>query len=133
MSKFVLESLNDVNGDVEFFKILEESICYWNEFCKHIENEKNWVDQLDQLKSRMDDVANKKLLPKEKFRKLKGMDDCYEVKSKNLRAYLLLDENGYVIMYAGKKTEQTQSLGKFEAIKKRYLKDKEDAKRKSSK
>ena len=133
MSKFALELLNDVNGEIDFFKVLENAVCYWNEFCLEIESKTNWATQLDQLKARMDDVANKKLLPKEKFRKLKAMDDSYEVKTADLRAYLLLDQNGYIIMYAGKKSDQDKEIIKFNAIKERYLTSKEDVKRKTSK
>lgn len=133
MSKFVLEEINDVNGDIDFYKVIEDAFCYWNDFCISIENKTNWGIQLDQLKARMDDVANGEILPKERFRKLEGMDDSYEVKTANLRAYLLLDENGFIIIYASKKSEQNKALNKFTSIKNRYLKEKEDAKRKNPK
>jgi len=134
MSKFVLEPCNDINGKIVFFKILEDSYCSWNEFCKEIESDATWEDQLDLLKSRMDEVANLKLMPYTKFHKLDPpKTDEYEVKTANLRAYLLLDSNGYIIMYAGKKTDQPKDLITFRAIKKRYLNaNKNDIERKAT-
>src|ERR1700749_5074955 len=111
MSKFVLEPLNDVNGEIDFFKILENEECYWNKFCIEIEESGNWEAQLDQLKAIMDDVANKKLLPQNKFKKLDPpKTDEYEAKTHDLRAYLLLDDNGFILMYASKKSEQIAAI-----------------------
>ncbi|MES2111365.1 MAG: hypothetical protein V4577_21595 [Bacteroidota bacterium] len=133
MSKFVLEEINDVNGEVEFFKILEDGTCYWNDFCIEIETKTNWGEELDQLKARMDDVSNRLILPKEKFRKYKGFDDTYEVKTRNLRAYLLLDENGYVLINASKKSDQEKGINKYKAIITRYLQEKQNVKSKDLK
>lgn len=133
MSKFVLEELNDVNGQVDFFKILEDGICYWNDFCIEIETNTNWNEELDQLKARMDDVSNRLILPKEKFRKYKGIDDTYEAKTKNLRAYLLLDENGYILVNASKKSDQEKGINKYKAIITRYLQEKQNVKSKNLK
>ncbi|HEY5326833.1 MAG TPA: hypothetical protein VIJ27_07520 [Mucilaginibacter sp.] len=139
MSKFVLEILNDVNGNVDFFKILEERVgldrkrCYWNEFCKEIEDETNWACELDEMKAVMDDVANGEIVPKWKWRKYKGIDDTYEAKTDNLRAYILKDENGYIIIYAGKKSDQDKGINRYKSITKRYLAEKQNAKRKNPK
>jgi hypothetical protein len=139
MSKFDLEELNDVNGSVEFFKILEEKIgvkrkaCYWNDFCKEIEDKTNWGGEIDELKAVMDDVANGQIVGKKWWRKYKGIDDTYEAKTDNLRAYLLKDESGYIIINASKKSDQDKGINKYQSITKRYLTEKQNAKRKNTK
>jgi hypothetical protein len=127
MSKFVLEPCNDIVGKITFFKIIEDTECYWNDFCKEIEKDGTWDDQLDQLKSRMDEVSNLKIMPYKKFHKLDPPSvDEYEVKTDNLRAYLLFDNNGYIILYAGKKTDQDKDLRTFRKIRQRYLNAKDN-------
>jgi len=122
MSKFVVEPCNDVNGTIPFFKIIEDSKCYWNEFCIEIEKDGTWENQLDQLKSRMDEISNLKSLPFKKFHKLDPPSiDEYEVKTDNLRAYLILYKSTYIILYAGKKTNQVKDLKTFKKIRERYL------------
>ncbi|HSY62428.1 MAG TPA: hypothetical protein VK796_11150, partial [Cytophaga sp.] len=94
----------------------------WNDFCKEIEKDGTWDNQLDQLKSRMDEVSNLNNMPYKKFHKLDPPSvDEYEVKTDNLRAYLLLDNNGYIILYAGKKADQDKDLRTFRKIRQRYL------------
>ncbi|MEX8548901.1 MAG: hypothetical protein V5804_14990 [Mucilaginibacter sp.] len=127
MSKFVLEPCNDIVGKITFLKIIENTICYWNIFCLRIESEGTWEEQIDLLKSRMDEVSNSALLPHNKFKKLDPpKTDEFEVKTGNLRAYLILHKSAYIIMYAGKKTDQAKDLRTFRAIKKRYLEATED-------
>jgi hypothetical protein len=123
MSKFVLEPPKDIYGHIKFFKLIEDSVCYWNVFCEQIDSEGNWGDQIDLLKSRMDEVSSGHLMPYKKFHKLDPpKTDEYEVKTDGgLRVYLLLNSGEYIIMYAGKKNEQTKNLRTFRAIKKRYL------------
>jgi hypothetical protein len=133
MIKFVVEPCNDVVGKVKFSKLIEDTVCYWNIFCLQIEREVTWESQLDQLKSIMNDVSNIRLLPNNKFKKLiPPSTDEYEVKTHDLRAYLLLDENGYIILYASKKSEQNGAIVTFRSIKKRYLEYKNYVKRKTT-
>jgi hypothetical protein len=123
MSKFVLDEFNNVNGTITFFKIIEDGVCYWNEFCKTIQNEGVWVEQLDTLISQMDRKANLKSLPKEKYHDystgVKGVSG-FEFKTRDLRAYGIKDELGNVIIFAGKKNSQNKDEEKFKSIVKRY-------------
>jgi hypothetical protein len=123
MSKFVLQELNNVNGKITFFKIIEDGVCYWNEFCKTIQNEGIWIEQLDTLISQMDTKANLKSLPKEKYHpystEVKGVNG-FEFKTRDLRAYGINDDFGNVIIFAGKKNSQDKDEVKFKSIVKRY-------------
>ncbi|MDR3693517.1 hypothetical protein [Mucilaginibacter sp.] len=106
MSKFVLDEFNNVNGTITFYKIIEDGVCYWNEFCKTIEKEGIWYEQIYTLISQMDRKAKLKSLPKEKYHDystgVKGVNG-FEFKTKDLRAYGIKDELGNVIIFAGKK------------------------------
>ncbi|MDO3627118.1 hypothetical protein [Mucilaginibacter sp. BT774] len=131
MSKFVLEPFNDVIGKTKFYKIIEDTVCYWNLFAQRIEKESTWEIQIDKLRSIMNEVSqygnDKSKIPGKKFKKLDppGTDE-FEVRTDDLRAYCILDKNGYIILYAGKNKEQDQDLNTFRGIKKRYLSAKEN-------
>lgn len=134
MPKFVLEPCNDINGERRFFKLIENTQCQWNEFCILIEKEGTWEEQLDLLKTRMDEVSKNKTLPYKKCHKMDSPDnDSYEFKTDNLRVYVLLNDNEYIIVHAGKKSNQAKDIVKYRAIKKRYLNaNKNDIERKAT-
>ncbi len=125
MSKFVLKEYNNVNGEIKFYKLIEDKFCYWDDFCRKIQKDGTWEDQLVALISRLNDVANLKLLPKQKFRDItpkKEKVSEYEIKSHNLRVYFIKDTNGNIVLLGGKKSSQPEDIKKFREIKKRYLK-----------
>jgi hypothetical protein len=128
MSKFVLKEFNNVNGTITFFKLIEDGYCYWDEFCKGIQREATWVEQLDALVSQMDDKANLKTLSEKKHKEfstgIKGISG-FEFRTRDLRAYGIKDEQGNVIIFAGKKTTQDKDEIKFRSIVKRYISSKQ--------
>lgn len=124
MSKFVLKELNHVNGTITFFKIIEDGVCYWDEFCKGIQRDGTWVEQIAALVSQMDAKANLKPLSEKKYKEIstgiKGIIS-FEFRTWDLRAYGIKDENGNIIILAGKKTTQDKDISQFKSIIKRYL------------
>lgn len=124
MSKFVLKEYNNVLGRIKFFKLIEDKVCYWDEFCREIQKDANLEYQLITVISRMNDIANLRMLPKEKFRDItpgKQTIREYEIKTKDLRVYLIKDESGNVVLMGGKKNSQPEDIKRFRGIKKAYL------------
>lgn len=126
MPKFVKKHCNNIYGKIPFYKIIEDGECYWDEFCKQIQSEGTWVDQLLVLTSLMDDKSNLRLLPQVKYRPIdSGVSgvDGFEFKSNDLRAYCISD-GGNIIIMAGKKSTQKKDIPKFRSIVKRYINSK---------
>ena len=124
MSKFVLKEYNNVTGRIKFFKLIEDKICYWDDFCREIQKDSNLTDQLVTVIARMNDIANLRMLPKEKFKDITPEKQAvreYEIKTKDLRVYFIKDELGNVVLIGGKKNSQPEDIKRFRAIKKAYL------------
>jgi hypothetical protein len=124
MSKFALEKIEQVVGKIKFYRLVIDSKCQFTEFCNSIENEGGYDDQLDAIYSRMNSIANLKMLPKEKFRQLFASPvKQYEIKTKDLRVYLIKEEKtGNIIFLGGKKNSQKGDIKKFITIVKSYHK-----------
>jgi hypothetical protein len=87
MSNFVVKEYNNVVGTITFYKLIEDKICYWDEFCKKIQKEGVWEDQLVTIISRMDDVANLRRLDEKKFKNVTPAKEKvieYEIKTRDL-------------------------------------------------
>jgi hypothetical protein len=129
MSKFVLDEINNVNGTIRFYKLIEDGICYWNEFCLALQAEGTYYDQVFSITSQMNDKANLKTLPNTKHKsfntKVKGVNG-FEFRTRDLRAYGINDENGNVIIFAGKKANQGKDEIRFRSIVKRYIESKNE-------
>lgn len=124
MSKFVLKEYNNVTGKIKFFKLIEDKVCYWDDFCREIQKDSNLEDQLIAIISRMNDVANLRILPKNKFRDItpgKEKIKEYEIKTSDLRVYLIKDEVGNIVLIGGKKNSQPEDIKRFRSLKKTYL------------
>jgi putative component of toxin-antitoxin plasmid stabilization module len=128
MVRFELKEIEEVNGKIKFFKLIVDGNCEFDDFCKEIEKDGNLKRQLIQVQARMEDVADMKRLPKNKFRDITPKKESikeYEIKTKNLRIYLFHEEfTGKIIVLAGKKSTQKKDIRRFRKIKKRYFEQK---------
>lgn len=124
MSKFVLKPFNNVTGTIKFFKLIEDTYCYYDDFCRNIQQDSNLEQQLLTIVSRMNDVANLRSLPKQKYRDVTPIKETvkeYEIKTADLRLYLIKDETGNLVLLGGKKSTQDEDFKTFRLLKKRYL------------
>jgi hypothetical protein len=94
MHTFVLHKIDQVKGKISFYKLEIDGKCDFDEFCEAFEtaDEKKILLTLYAI---MDSVANLSLLPKTKFRELKGRKKSdkikdYEIKKDTIRIYLIL-------------------------------------------
>lgn len=72
----------------------------------------------------MNDVANLRSLPKQKYRDVTPTKETvkeYEIKTADLRLYLIKDETGNLVLLGGKKSTQDEDFKAFRLLKKRYL------------
>ena len=129
MSKFVLDEINNVNGTIRFYRLIENGICYWNEFCLSLEAEGMYYDQIFSITAQMNDKANLKSLPETKHKPFNTDVDGisgFEFRTRDLRAYGIKDEAGNVIIFAGKKANQKKDEVRFRSIVKRYIASKNE-------
>ena len=127
MSKFVLDEINNVNGIITFYKLIEDGVCYWNEFCLEMEREGTYYEQVFRFASQMNDKANLKPLSNTKHKSfathVPGVSG-FEFRTYDLRAYGIDTKEGNIIVCAGKKADQGKTEVQFRAIVKRYINSK---------
>ena len=126
MNRFALEDIQEVKGLIRFKKLIVDGVCQYDEFCKQIKREGNLNKQLIGLINNMNQVANLKRLPKEKFRDIAPKNDPikeFEIKKGDMRVYLI-KEDGHIIILGGKKSTQQEDIKKFRSVKKRYIESK---------
>lgn len=126
MSKFALEDMPEVKGQIKFKKLIVDGVCQYDEFCKQIEEEGNLKKQLIGVMSNMNQVAQMKRLPRQKFRDItpkKELIKEFEIKKGDIRVYII-KEQGHIVVLGGKKSAQDEDIKQFRSIKNRYLNSK---------
>ena len=129
MSTFALEKVNEIKGKINFFLLKVDGVSQFLEFEEQIKEDGNLMSELTTIQVRMQEMAEmRNPMPKTKCRDLTPKGDSvkeYELKTKNLRIYLIHEEHkGRIVVLAGKKRTQPKDIKKFRKIKKAYLKDK---------
>lgn len=128
MNKFALKYIEEIVGRLKIFKLLVNNYCEYDEFEKQIISEASLSSELLTIQARLQDVAECRLLPKEKFRDITPKKETvkeYEIKTRHLRVYLFHEEKtGRVIVCGGKKTNQGNDIKHFRRIKKEYINQK---------
>jgi hypothetical protein len=117
MLNFTIEYISlfdELNTNQRVGKLVRNGKCFFDEFIKEIEKDKNLCNEIDNLYAYLEDVVLGKLLSKNVYRKLNTVIlkyQPYEVKSKHLRLYLIHDkEKGKVLLIGGKKTTQKEDI-----------------------
>ena len=85
-----------------------DGACQFEEFCTQIEKDGNLGKQLVTAIARMNQVANLQRLPVQKFRDITPRKETvkeFEIKTSDLRIYLIKEE-GHIIILSGKKNTQ---------------------------
>lgn len=126
MNKFALRKLSQVKGRISFNVLEVDGKCQFLEFFAQIEEDGNLRKQLATVMARMDQIANMKLLPVQKFRDITPKKETvreFEIKAPDLRIYLIKEE-GHIVILGGKKNTQGDDIQKFRSIKQRYLQSK---------
>ena len=119
MVTFVVIELDQFETKQKVNKLVRNGKCFLDEFINAIRSDKNLAPELAVLYAIIEDVANNKNLPPQRYRKLhlkKNLNYTpYEAKSKHLRLYLFYDKAiGQIIVFGGKKGSQFKDLDNFE-------------------
>lgn len=128
MPKFALIRIDQVKGKINFYKLGIDGKCDFDEFCEAFEtaDEKKILLTLYAI---MDSVANLSLLPKTKFRELKGRKRSdktkdYEIKKDTIRIYLFKDVVGNIVVFGSSKQNQKEDIARLRKLKEEYIKSK---------
>lgn len=125
MLKFVLENISEITGQLKIFKLIVNNHCEYDEFEQKITKQVSYASELVTIQVRLQEIADGKLLPKEKFRNITPKRELvkeYEIKTRHLRVYLFHEEKtGRVIVCGGKKTTQHKDINHFRRIKSDYI------------
>jgi len=125
MSIFALKQLEEVSGRIRIYKLITNGESEYDEFESEIQAEGTYASELTTIQARLQDIADGRLLPKEKFRNItpkKEMVKEYEIKTRHLRVYLFHEEKtGRIIVCGGKKVTQDKDIAHFRRIKKEYF------------
>ena len=126
MSNYSLNEIEGIEGKQSIYKLHIDELCMFDEFEEEIEKKGQYEEELYAIYSLMEDVADNKLLPKEKFRDItinkKEKFKEYEFKSKHLRVYAIKAPDGKVVIMGGYKNRQKKDIKKFRSIKNKYIK-----------
>jgi putative component of toxin-antitoxin plasmid stabilization module len=126
MNRFALEDIPEVKGQISFKKLIIDGSCPYDEFFEQIKNDGNLRKQLMGILNNMNQVAQMKRLPKDKFRDITPSKESvkeFEIKKGDLRIYVI-KEQGHIVVLGGKKSTQDEDITKFRSIKRRYLESK---------
>jgi putative component of toxin-antitoxin plasmid stabilization module len=125
MYTFALNEIKEIEGKLKFFKLSHNGKCEFDEFYVECSKSGNLKSELIKIQARMQQLADLKSMPKEKYRDITPKNDLikeYEIKTKHLRVYLFHDKNnGRVIVSGGRKTTQKKDILHFRKIKKEYF------------
>jgi hypothetical protein len=119
MSIFVVVEFDQFKTKQKVNKLIRDGRCLADEFINEIRADKNLAPELSELFATIEDVANNKIVPPNRYKILhlrKNLNYTpYEAKSKHLRLYLFFDkEKGQIIIFGGKKGSQAKDLKNFE-------------------
>jgi len=106
------------------YKLSKDGYCEYDEFEKTIQDEGTCTSELITIQARLQEMAELKSMPKEKFKDITENSPVkeYEIKTKHLRLYLMHEQNtGRVIISGSKKTSQDKDIRHFRILKQEYI------------
>ncbi len=122
MTTFALKKIQAIKGKQVFYKLLKNNKCPFDEFEKSLEIK--YTSELVTIYAYMERVANRESMPAGKFKEITPSEETikeYEVKTKNLRVYLIKTTGGKIVIIGGYKNSQSSDIRKFRSLKKQYL------------
>ncbi len=122
MPNFEIRNIDAVNGKQKFYKLIKDGTCQIDDFENNLEEA--YKPELKTIYAYMDQVANLKSLPQTKFHfynKDKGGFREFEFKSKHLRVYGIVIDEGKLVILGGTKANQANDTTIFRRIKKEYI------------
>lgn len=127
MPIFALKKIEAVRGLQQFDKLVVDGKCPFDDFEDGLEEQ--YKGEMAGIYNHMQDVANLKILPHNKFhfydndKKKKRKDGVreFEFKSKHLRVYGITKPGGKIVITGGTKANQKADQKEFRRLKNLYL------------
>lgn len=119
---FTTQPLDLVNNtSCKFYKLQINGKCLFDAFVAEVENNALDKKSFAGLIRLMDEFSPTQMLPKAKFRQIKGVDrqDVFEFKRKYLRVYVVMQQPNVYVVLGGYKKGQEKDIAKL----KQYIKD----------
>ncbi|MBI2968418.1 MAG: hypothetical protein HYY40_11495 [Bacteroidetes bacterium] len=125
MVTFAVQPLPEFETRQRVNKLIRDGKCMVDEFKDEVLQDNNIRDEWGELIAVVKDIANDKMLPKTRYRKLKLSKKLpysgFEAKSHNLRLYLFREHlTGQILVCGGKKKTQEKDIARLEKIIKEY-------------
>jgi len=123
MRIFATQIIETIKGKQVFEKLLVDGVCLLDEFEEAIKDNPQYTSEFRTLFAYMNFVANGSLLPKTKFREVKGdkiKTKRYEFKSEHLRVYVFNQPGGKMVVMGGYKNTQEADIRQFNSIVKEF-------------
>ncbi len=133
MANFTLSKIEAIKAKQPVFKLIKSGRCQFDKFEK--EAKKRYKTEVAKIYQYLEQAANLNRLPSTKFKDITPKNEKvkeHEVKTKNLRVYIIKEGGGKIIVLGGYKKNQTKDLNKFRSIKKEYLEGESYEKRRAS-
>jgi hypothetical protein len=126
MDTFTLEKIGEIDGEIEFSKLIRNDKCEINELWNEALKNSILAKELVKIQVTMQQISEMRRLPEKKFKDItpkKGVSKEYEIKTEHLRVYCFYREKtGMIVVSGGIKSKKQQSdINRFRAIKKEYL------------
>ena len=118
---FAIEKLEAVrrNGKVQFFKLIKDGVCWFDNFYEEQMNDARNASDLKKILTIMDYMAETNaILPKGKFNSIKQGKNVvgYEFKKNELRVYCLKPTLNVVVVFGGYKKNQEKDVKRLYKI-----------------
>lgn len=123
MNTFAIKGIEAVKGNQTFYKLLKNNTCFFDEFEKEVLKTQH-ESEIPAIYMYMERIANGNSMPATKFKDLTPSQETvkeYEIKTKNLRIYMIKTTGGKIVVVGGYKNTQKSDLRKFRSLKKQYL------------
>lgn len=129
MPTFALKEVSEIQGRIRFIYLMVNGVSEFEEFEKELLADGGYESELNTIQALMQQISDMRgLLPKTKFRDITPAKERvkeYEIKTRNLRVYLIHEEKtGRIIITGGKKTTQKKNIRHIRQLKAAYLKQK---------
>ena len=121
MPEYREEPLEIVNNEeYTYYKLYVDEKCYFDEFYEEVVDDVRYCNKMAAIITYMDELGAQ-LIPKEKFRNIKGLNrsDVFEFKKKPLRVYVIKQKPNIYVVMGGYKNEQKNDI----SILKKRIKD----------
>lgn len=104
------------NDEYTFYKLVIDDVCHFDEFVKEIEQMPRELSKLNSVYALMDRFSSHTMLPKTKFRQIKGITrkDVFEFKKDMVRVYVILQKPDVYVVTGSVKNDQDKTIQRFD-------------------